>query len=197
MSSYLKYNLTATIKTEFDLAEETKQIQKIFNNPEVKLLTEADFTWKKNDREKAFHMFRLDSREYLVLITPVGRAPPADVPDRSLRTGRERRRSIFWTRNSPFRKRTSPSSDSRIRRATRTSCRSAFRDGHRRAGLSRAAVRRPRRGPGSGDGEIKPPGSSSRSIPFILRLPDKRGLKASSSWSRRRMFTAASSTLES
>jgi TonB family protein len=70
-SSYLKYSLTATIKTEFDLAEEMKQLQKTFNNPDVKLLTEADFSWKKNDREKAFHMFRLDSREYLVLITPV------------------------------------------------------------------------------------------------------------------------------
>ena len=70
-SSYLKYSLTATIKTEFDLAEEMKQIQKTFNNPDVKLLTEADFNWKKNDREKAFHMFRLDGREYLVLVTPV------------------------------------------------------------------------------------------------------------------------------
>ncbi|MCX6563307.1 MAG: TonB family protein [Candidatus Aminicenantes bacterium] len=70
-SSYLKYSLTATIKTEFDLAEEMKQIQKTFNNPDVKLLTEADFSWKKNDREKAFHIFRLDGLEYLVLISPV------------------------------------------------------------------------------------------------------------------------------
>jgi len=70
-SSYLNYSLTATIKTEFDLAEEMKQIQKTFNNPDVKLLTEADFSWKKNDREKAFHIFRLDGREYLVLISPV------------------------------------------------------------------------------------------------------------------------------
>jgi TonB family protein len=70
-SSYLKYSLTATIKTEFDLAEEMKQIQKTFNNPDVKLLTEADFSWKMNDREKAFHIFRLDGREYLVLISPV------------------------------------------------------------------------------------------------------------------------------
>jgi len=70
-SSYLKYSLTATIKTEFDLAEEMKQIQKTFNNPDVKLLTEADFNWKKNDREKAFHIFRLDGLEYLVLISPI------------------------------------------------------------------------------------------------------------------------------
>ncbi len=70
-SSYLKYSLTATIKTEFDLAEEMKQIQKTFNYQDVKLLTEADFTWKWNDRDKAFHIFRLDGREYLILITPV------------------------------------------------------------------------------------------------------------------------------
>jgi TonB family protein len=70
-SSYLKYSLTATIKTEYDLAEEMKQIQKTFNYPDVKLLTEADFSWKRNDRSRAFHIFRLDGREYLVLITPV------------------------------------------------------------------------------------------------------------------------------
>jgi len=70
-SSYLKYSLTATIKTEFDLAEETKQIQKTFNYQDVKLLTEADFTWKRNDRDKAFHIFRLDGREYLILITQI------------------------------------------------------------------------------------------------------------------------------
>lgn len=70
-SSYLKYSLTATIKTEFDLAEETKQIQKTFNYQDVKLLTEADFSWKRNERDKQFHIFRLDGLEYLILITPV------------------------------------------------------------------------------------------------------------------------------
>jgi len=48
-----------------------KQIQKTFNYTDVKLLTEADFTWKRNDRDKAFHIFQLDGREYLILITPV------------------------------------------------------------------------------------------------------------------------------
>lgn len=70
-ASYLKYSLTATIKSEFDLAEELKQIQKTFNYQDVKLLTEADFNWRKGDREKAFHIFRLDGKEYLVLITPI------------------------------------------------------------------------------------------------------------------------------
>jgi TonB family protein len=70
-SSYLKYSLTATIKTEYDLAEEMKQIQKTFNYQDVKLLTEADFSWKRNERDKQFHIFRLDGLEYLILITPV------------------------------------------------------------------------------------------------------------------------------
>jgi TonB family protein len=70
-SSYLNYKLTATIKTEYDLAEEMKQIQKTFNYADVKLLTEADFAWKRNDRERAFHIFRLDGHEYVVLITPI------------------------------------------------------------------------------------------------------------------------------
>jgi len=70
-SSYLKYSLTATIASEFDLAEEMKQIQKTFNYRDVKLLTEADFNWKKGEKERAFHIFRLDGKEYLILVTPI------------------------------------------------------------------------------------------------------------------------------
>jgi TonB family protein len=69
-SSYLSLKLTATIKTEYDLAEEIKQIQKTFNYADVKLLTEADFAWKGKGRDRAFHIFRLDGHEYVVLITP-------------------------------------------------------------------------------------------------------------------------------
>lgn len=70
-SSYLQYRITATIQTEFDLAEEQKQIRKTFNLKDAKLLTEADFSWPKNKYEKTFHFFRLDSKEYLILITPI------------------------------------------------------------------------------------------------------------------------------
>ncbi len=69
-SSYLQYRITATIQTEFDLAEEQKQIRKTFNLKDAKLLTEADFSWPKDKYEKTFHIFRLDSKEYLILITP-------------------------------------------------------------------------------------------------------------------------------
>jgi TonB family protein len=70
-SSFLQYRITATIQTEFDLAEEQKQIRKTFNLKEARLLTEADFSWPINKYEKTFHMFRLDGKEYLILITPV------------------------------------------------------------------------------------------------------------------------------
>lgn len=69
-SSYLQYRITATIQTEFDLAEEQKQIRKTFNLKDARLLTEADFSWPQVKYEKTFHMFSLDSKEYLILLTP-------------------------------------------------------------------------------------------------------------------------------
>ena len=71
-SSFLQYRITATIQTEFDLAEEQKQIRKTFNLKDARLLTEADFSSVKGVYEKTFHMFRLDSKEYLILLTPIG-----------------------------------------------------------------------------------------------------------------------------
>jgi TonB family protein len=70
-SSFLQYMISASIQTEFDLAEQQKQIRKIFNLKDVRLLTEADFGGKKGGVEKPFHIFRLDSKEYLILITPI------------------------------------------------------------------------------------------------------------------------------
>ena len=122
-SSYLNYKLTATIKTEYDLAEEMKQIQKTFNYADVKLLTEADFAWKRNDRERAFHIFRLDGHEYVVLITPI---------DGSKSSSRAKnQRSTYLIRNSPSPRRISLSSASKIRRAAFIFCPSALRAGPR------------------------------------------------------------------
>ncbi|MBE0460062.1 MAG: energy transducer TonB [Candidatus Aminicenantes bacterium] len=70
-SSYLQPTVTASIKSKFELAEEQKQIKKIFNLKEVSLITEADLRWKSKYSDKIFHIFRLDSKEYLLLITPV------------------------------------------------------------------------------------------------------------------------------
>jgi TonB family protein len=69
-SSYLNMKLTVTTESDYDLAEEMKQIKKTFNYADVKLLTEADFTWMRTKRDRALHVFRLDSQEYNVLIMP-------------------------------------------------------------------------------------------------------------------------------
>jgi TonB family protein len=67
-SSYLKYMLTADFQSKED-ADEEKQVKKIFNLKDVKLLTEANLNWKNGDREKASHSFRLDGKTYLVRLS--------------------------------------------------------------------------------------------------------------------------------
>lgn len=69
-SSYLQSTVTASIESKYLLAEEREQIRKVFNLREVRLITEADLSWRSEDPEKIFHIFRLDSKEYLVMITP-------------------------------------------------------------------------------------------------------------------------------
>jgi len=73
-SSYLSLKLTATIQTEYDMADEIKQIQKTFNYADIQLMTEADFAGTPSNPQR-FHIFRIDGREYLVLIRPHGVFP--------------------------------------------------------------------------------------------------------------------------
>ncbi len=69
-SSYLKFMHFMTSDDAEDLALE-QGIKKIFNLKDVNLLTEANLVWIRNDKsEKAFHMFRLNGQEYLVMVTP-------------------------------------------------------------------------------------------------------------------------------
>lgn len=69
-SSYLQPTVTASIESKYLLAEEQEQIKKVFNLKDVRLITEADLSWNSERPEKIFHIFRLDSKEYLVMITP-------------------------------------------------------------------------------------------------------------------------------
>ena len=71
-SSYLQPTVTASIPSKFLLAEEQEQIKKVFNLKEVQLITEADLTWKSKLGDLA-HIFRLDSREYLLVLAPVAK----------------------------------------------------------------------------------------------------------------------------
>jgi TonB family protein len=72
-SSYLKFMNFINFDSEEDLAAE-KQIKKLYNLKDVSLLTEANLVWVKGKSEKAFHMFRLNGQEYLIMVTP-GRLP--------------------------------------------------------------------------------------------------------------------------
>jgi len=69
-SSYLQPTVTASIPSKFLLADEEEQIKKVFNLKEVRLIMEADLKWKSK-LGKLAHIFRLDSREYLLLLAPV------------------------------------------------------------------------------------------------------------------------------
>lgn len=72
-SSYLQPTITASIRSKFLLAEEQEQIKKVFNLKDVRLITEADLVWKLEYPEKIARVFRLDSKEYLIVITPPDR----------------------------------------------------------------------------------------------------------------------------
>jgi len=70
-SSYLKHSVSATIESDNDLAQELTQVQKTFNYKDVRLLTEADFAWVDNNKEKTPHVIRLDGKEFIVEVMPV------------------------------------------------------------------------------------------------------------------------------
>jgi len=72
-SSFLKFFNFINFDTEADLAAE-QQLKKVYNLKDVSLLTETALVWEKGKTEKAFHMFRLNGQEYLVMVTP-GRLP--------------------------------------------------------------------------------------------------------------------------
>ena len=68
-SSFLKFLNFVNFDLEQDLLAE-QQIKKVYNLKNVSLLTEASLAWEKGKSEKAFHVFRLNGQEYLVLVTP-------------------------------------------------------------------------------------------------------------------------------
>jgi len=70
-SSYLQPTVTASIESKYLPGEEQDQIKKVFSLKDVRLITEADLRWSSRDSDKIFHIFRLDGKEYLFMITPV------------------------------------------------------------------------------------------------------------------------------
>ncbi|HRD03040.1 MAG TPA: energy transducer TonB [Candidatus Saccharicenans sp.] len=67
-SSFWRYTLSASIKSEDKADKEESQIRRVFNLKELRLLTQDNFSWAKTGT-KDFHIFRLDSKEYAIMIT--------------------------------------------------------------------------------------------------------------------------------
>ncbi len=74
-ASFLKFLEFSNYESEEDIAVE-QQLRKIYNLKDARLLTEARLGWEKGKAERAFHMFRLNGHEYLVIVTPGRLAAP-------------------------------------------------------------------------------------------------------------------------
>ncbi len=74
-SSFLRFLNYTSLPSETDAAVE-RQVRQVYNLKDAKLMTEANLRWDKGKSEKAFHIFRLDGREYLILVTPGRQAAP-------------------------------------------------------------------------------------------------------------------------
>ena len=72
-SSFLEFQAFTNFETEEDKATD-EQIAKVFSIKDLGLLTEAALVWEKGKTEKAFHLFRINGGEYMVMVTP-GRLP--------------------------------------------------------------------------------------------------------------------------
>ncbi len=72
-SSFLEFQTFANFEDEENVAVE-QQIKKVYSLKDVGLLTEAPLVWEKGKTDKAFHSFRINGQEYLVMVTP-GRLP--------------------------------------------------------------------------------------------------------------------------
>ena len=66
--SFLQSTVSATIQTEFELEKEREKIKRVFNLQDVDLLTEADLKVGERVQDIARHFFRLNGKEYNVMI---------------------------------------------------------------------------------------------------------------------------------
>ena len=71
-SSFLKYTFSANFRSGASQDQEQKQIRRIFNLKDVKLLTEGELNWKTGMPEKIPFVFRLDGKEYTVQVKAGG-----------------------------------------------------------------------------------------------------------------------------
>ncbi len=72
-SSFLKFLNYTTLQPEEGLGAE-QQIKQVFNLKDARLINAVNLRWEKGKSERASHVFRLDGREYTILVTP-GKLP--------------------------------------------------------------------------------------------------------------------------
>lgn len=72
-SYYLKPLFVSSMVSELDLKEEQKELKRIFNLSNIKLMTRTQWGWKYGKTEKRFRMVVLNGHEFLVQLTMTGK----------------------------------------------------------------------------------------------------------------------------
>lgn len=74
ISSYIYSEKLSEYPEKMGVPFEKKQIQRIFNLKDVNLLTEADLEWNPQKGESIKHVFRIDGKEFFLVLHPFFRA---------------------------------------------------------------------------------------------------------------------------
>jgi TonB family protein len=72
-SSHLKFQVFANFDSDEDVQAEQK-IREVYHLSGLSLVATAGLAWERGESDKALYVFRLNGREYLVMVTP-GRLP--------------------------------------------------------------------------------------------------------------------------
>jgi TonB family protein len=72
-SYYLKPLFVSNMVSELDIKEEKKELKRIFNLSDIKLMTRTQLGWKYGEPEKRFKMMVLNGHEFQVQLTMIGR----------------------------------------------------------------------------------------------------------------------------
>lgn len=72
-SYYLKPLFVSNMVSELDIKEEKKELKRIFNLSDIKLMTRTQLGWKYGEPEKRFKMMVLNGHEFQVQLTMIGK----------------------------------------------------------------------------------------------------------------------------
>lgn len=72
-SYYLKPLFVSNMVSELDIKEEQKELKRIFNLTDIKLMTRTQLGWKYGEPEKRFKMMVLNGHEFQVQLTMIGK----------------------------------------------------------------------------------------------------------------------------